>query len=102
MAENLDYMYGYNANGIDRLIKEVNSIVMNGAADNAVDNVSDVKKVCKEYWDGKARDNFVSNLEKDAKLFKTNLKKLKDAFEDEIQNAGRSFQNFDKNLIDKD
>ena len=102
MAEKLDYVYGYNANGIDRLIKEVNSIVMNGAADNAVDNVSDVKKVCKEYWDGTARDNFVSNLEKDAKLFKTNLKKLKDAFEDEIQNAGRSFQNFDKNLIDKD
>ena len=37
-----------------------------------------------------------------AKLFKKNLKKLKDAFEDEIQNAGRSFQNFDKNLIDRD
>ena len=102
MANASDYTFGYSAKGIDTLISEVNSIVMNGAADMAVDNVSDIKKVCKEYWDGKARDNFVANFEKDAKLFKTNLKKLKDAFEDEIQNAGRSFQNFDKNLIDRD
>lgn len=102
MAYASDYDYGYNAKGIDTLISEVNSIVMNGAADMAVDNVDDVKQVCKEYWDGKARDNFVSNFEKDAKLFKRNLKKLKDAFEDEIQNAGRNFQNFDKNLIDRD
>ena len=101
MAYASDYDYGYNAKGIDTLVAEVNSIVMNGAANMAVDKVKDIKSVCNQYWDGQAKENFVSNFEKDAKLFKTNLKKLKEAFEDEIQNAGRSFQDFDKNLIEK-
>lgn len=100
MSENLEYTWGYNAKGIDTLISEVKGYVISGAAELAVDNVDDVESVCKDYWDGTARENFITNLRTDADLFKTNITNLYNAFVAEINNAGTSFQNFDENLIE--
>ncbi len=97
---NLDYSHGYSGSGIEQLISDVNSIVMSGAGKKAIDNLNIITDACDQYWDGEAKENFKKNLKKDAELFKNNLQELETAFETEIRNAGESFRQFDKNLID--
>lgn len=97
---NLDYSHGYSGSGIEQLINDVNSIVMSEAGNMAIDNLKIINEACDQYWDGEAKENFKRNLKKDAELFRSNLQELEKAFETEIHNAGESFRQFDKNLID--
>lgn len=96
------YEYGYTAAGANALIDEVNAIVYAGessAASVAKSGVSDIKTVCDDYWDGAAKDNFITNLTKDAEQFAEALQTLQTAFDTEVRNAASDYKSFDENLI---
>ena len=99
MATNLNFEYGFDAQGIENLLAEVKGCVIKSAAGHARSEVSKIKTTCTQIWQGQSRDDFCALLEKDANQFATALETLYVAFEKEIVNAGFNFDNFDKNLF---
>lgn len=99
MATNLNFEYGFDAQGIENLLSEVKGCVIKTAAGHARSDVSKIKSTCAQIWQGQSRDDFCALLEKDAENFAKALETLYAAFEKEIVNAGFNFSDFDKNLF---
>ena len=99
MATNLNFEYGFDAQGIENLLGEVKGCVIKNAANHARNDVSKIKTTCSQIWQGQSRDDFCNLLQQDANKFATALETLYTAFEKEIVNAGFNFDKFDKNLF---
>ncbi len=99
MSANLDYSEGYSARGTNDLVEEIQSIVMKQAGTAALFNLKMIDDVCDQYWEGEAKEKFLSNLKQDAKLFSERITKLCEALNTELQNTAQNYKNFDRNLI---
>lgn len=94
-----DLQYGYDSQGVDTYLKEIKSIVLTQAAD-ALDSTSGIKSVCESNWEGKARDDFLANLEKDKIHVKSQFHDLYTILEGEIEQIEQAMANKDQTLID--
>ena len=99
MATNLDFEYGFSADGIESLLTEVKGHVINDAAGHATSGIADIKATCEQIWQGQSREDFCALLKSDAEKFAASLEALYLAFEKEMVNAGMNFAEFDKNLF---
>jgi uncharacterized protein YukE len=99
MAKEMDFQFGFDANGIEKLLEEIRGKVITNAANDAVNKLNIITKACDANWQGQSREDFKVQLGKDAEQFKNALTTLYNAFEKEIANAGFNFDNFDKNLF---
>jgi len=98
MAKDMEYQYGFDAQGIENLLDEVRGYVIQNAATHAKD-ISVIKSACDANWEGQSKDDFLVQLQNDANTFASRLTTLYNAFEREVANAGANFSNFDKNLF---
>ena len=64
-----DLQYGFDVDGVEEYIKDIKSVVLTQAAE-ALDDLSDIKQACEKHWEGRARDDFLENVEKDKKHVK--------------------------------
>ena len=99
MAGNLDFEYGFDAQGIENLLAEIKGCVITQAAGHATSELSIIRNRCDQIWEGQSKETFLAQLSKDAYKFSDALTSLYAAFEKEIVNAGFNFDNFDKNLF---
>ena len=99
MAKEMDFQYGFDAQGIENLLEEIKGKVIDNAAKDAVDRLDIINKACDANWQGQSREDFKTQLGKDARKFQSALTTLYNAFEREIANAGFNFDKFDKNLF---
>lgn len=93
-----DLQYGFDSQGVETYLKEIKSIVLTKAAD-ALDSISGIKSVCEKNWEGKARDDFIVNLEKDKDHVKTQFQELYKVLEGEIEQVEQAMANKDRTLI---
>jgi hypothetical protein len=99
MAKDIEFEYGYDAQGIENLLTEIKGCVLTKAGGHAVEKLSIIKKACENNWKGESKDDFLVHLQKDAERFQAALSELYTAFEKEIANAGFNFSKFDQNLF---
>ncbi len=94
-----ELQYGFDSEGVDSYLKEIKSIVLTQAAD-ALDSTSGIKSVCESNWEGKARDDFLSNLKKDKDHVKEQFEELYEILDGEINQVKNAMANKDKTLIE--
>lgn len=94
------YEYGYTGTEIGNLIAEINTGAVEGAGQYAIDNTNIVTDIAKQYWEGEAEAAFEVMFQKDAQTFKDRITVLVNAVNQEINNAGVDYQNFDKGLME--
>ena len=99
MAKEMDFQYGFDAQGIENLLNEVKGQVITKAAGHATEKLTIINTACDKNWQGQSREDFKVQLKKDAQKFASSLNNLYSAFEREIANAGFNFDKFDKNLF---
>ena len=96
----MNFEFGYDAQGIENLLEEIRGYVILKAGKDAVEQLSIIYGACDKNWVGESEVKFKNRLKTDAENFKEALRRLYNAFEIEIANAGSSFQQFDKNLFE--
>ena len=96
-----DFEYGYDQAGMSTYLDQIKSTELQNAKD-AVENISGIKTVCENEWEGKARENFVTNLEKDALHVSEQFTTLYQILESEINSAQAAMANKDEELIQVD
>lgn len=93
-----DFEYGYDQEGMNQYLEQIKSTELQNAKD-AVEDISSIKTVCENEWEGKARENFVANLEQDAKHVSEQFTALYQILESEINSAQAAMANKDEELI---
>lgn len=101
MAKDMDFQYGFDAQGIEQLLADVKGQVITKAAEHATEKLTIIQTACNANWQGQSKEDFLTQLNNDATEFASALKSLYNAFEREIANAGFNFNNFDQNLFNK-
>lgn len=96
-----DFEYGYDKQGIDEYLKSIKADYLDKAK-QAVEDVSSIKTCCLQEWEGKARDNFISNLEKDAKHTGEQFMALYNVLTVTIDSIYASMANKDQSMISQD
>lgn len=99
MADISDFNFGYDADGVNVYLENIRSIVLTEAA-AALDDTSAIEKVCKEHWEGVARDNFLKNLKTDKDHVKEQFETLYSVLTTEIEQAQEAMDKKDYNMID--
>lgn len=96
-----DFEYGYDNSGIDEYLQSIKADYLDKAKE-AVENISSIKTCCENEWEGQARDNFVTNLDKDSKHVGEQFMALYDVLRSEISSLGAAMANKDETLIQID
>ena len=90
--------YGYDAAGVSNYLDEIKSIVLTEASDTVKD-ISKIKTVCETEWEGKAREQFLINLQKDANHVADQYNTLYNILISEINSVQAAMANKDESLI---
>lgn len=93
-----DMSYGFDQSGIQEYLDEIKSIVLTQAVD-AVEDISSIKSICEAEWEGRAREKFIENLQKDTKKVGEILNQLYIVLNAEINSVGSAMADKDKVLI---
>ena len=96
-----DFEYGYDQGGISEYLDQIKSTELQNAKD-AVEDISSIKESCEAHWEGKARENFITNLEKDAKFVSDQFSALYTILESEVNSVMAAMANKDEELIQVD
>lgn len=96
-----DMQYGYDTAGVSEYLEAIKSEALQ-LAKEAVLDVSEIKSCCEENWEGKARENFVVNLEKDAKHVSEQFDALYNVLVAEVNSLNAAMANKDEELIKLD
>ena len=99
MPDISQFNFGYDADGVNVYLENIRSIVLTEAA-AALDDTSAIEKVCKEHWEGVARDNFLKNLQTDKEHVKEQFETLYSVLTTEIEQAQAVMGHKDYNMID--
>lgn len=93
-----DMQYGYDTAGVEAYIEAIQTEALQ-LAKNAVEDISTIKTCCENEWEGRARENFVMNLEKDAKYVSEQFDVLYNTLKGEIHSLNAAMANKDEELI---
>ena len=93
-----DLQYGYDSAGLETYLSEIKSTVIDEAS-SAIEDISSITTVCEQEWEGKARDNFVTNLGNDARHVSEQLQSLYSILVTEIHQVQAAMSNKDEELI---
>lgn len=96
-----DLSYGYDKAGVEKYLEAIHSEYLLKAKE-AVEDVSKIKQCCETEWAGKARENFVTNLESDAKHVGEQLDALYNLLVSEVNSLQAAMSNKDEELINVD
>jgi len=96
---NIDALkYGYDAGGLTSYLEDIKTKSLQNAK-TAVENTKGIKGVCEAEWEGHARENFVTNLDNDAKHVSQQFQTLYEILEAEVNAAQAAMANKDEELI---
>jgi len=93
-----DMQYGFSADGLANYKQQIKSNMITKAA-GAVRDISSIENHCMNEWEGKARDNFLKNLKKDAEKVAQEFNDLFSVLSNEIDAVGAAMKQKDKDLI---
>lgn len=96
-----DLSYGYDTNGVGEYLEAIKVDAIEKAKE-AVLNIQDVQTCCENEWEGKARENFVANLQKDAQHVADQFDALYSILTSEINSLNAAMANKDESLINVD
>lgn len=90
--------YGYDAAGVEAYLEEIQSGALTDAK-TAVEDISGINNVLDNEWEGKAKENFKTNLEKDSKHVSDQFQALYEILTSEVNQAQAAMANKDEELI---
>lgn len=93
--------YGYDASGMEQYLQEIKAEYLDRAKD-AVLNTEGIVRVCQHEWEGRARDNFITNLNSDAQHVGEQFDALYLVLVQEINSLQAAMANKDEELIKAD
>ncbi len=93
-----DFAYGYDQAGLEEYINTIKTEALQHAVD-AVNATDKIVNACENEWEGKARENFVQNLTKDATHVSEQFIALFNILEQEVNSAQAAMANKDEELI---
>lgn len=96
-----DFSYGYSTEGVEAYLQAIHTEAIQKAKD-AVEDISGIKTCCENEWEGKARENFIANLEQDAKHVSEQFEALYNILVSEINSLNAAMANKDEELIKVD
>ncbi len=96
-----DFAYGYDQAQLESYLSEIKAEALDNAVE-AVMNIDKIKSACENEWEGKARENFVQNLQNDAKHVSDQFEALYKNLEAEVKSAQAAMANKDEELISLD
>lgn len=96
-----DLSYGFDTNGVEEYLNAIYAEAITNAKAK-VEDISGVKTCCESEWEGKARENFITNLEKDAKHVSEQFDALYNILVTEINSVNAAMANKDEGLISVD
>jgi uncharacterized protein YukE len=96
-----DMEYGYSTEGVEAYIEAIRSEALL-QAEEAVKDVTEITTCCQEQWEGRARDNFVQNLQNDANHVAGQFEALYNVLVSEIRSLNAAMANKDESLIQAD
>lgn len=96
-----DMTYGFSADAVAQYLADVKSIALTDAKDAVYSEsaLSPIKTACEEHWEGKSRENFLTNLSKDAEHVANQFDQLYNILESEINSVQAAMANKDEDLI---
>lgn len=93
-----EFEYGYETGGVDQYLEDIKANLLT-EAQTRVNNIGNIRTACEATWEGKAREKFLDNLQKDAKHVGDQFKKLYDALEKEVKQVRGAMSEKDKNMF---
>lgn len=93
-----DFNYGYDADGVGQYLENIHSDYLQKAKD-AVEDISQIQQCCEQEWEGKSRENFVANLQKDSAHVGEQMDALYNVLVNEINSLQAAMSNKDEELI---
>lgn len=96
-----DFEYGFEASGVEQYLSDIKSEYLDKAKDR-VEDISGIQTCCENEWEGKARDNFISNLQKDSEHVGEQFDALYSILCSEIGSLQAAMANKDEALIEED
>lgn len=96
-----DMQYGFDTGGLEQYLNSIESEALKHAMD-AVNNTDGIKSACENNWEGKARENYLANLEKDKQHVNEQLEVLYNILKNEISSVMAAMRNKDEELISQD
>ena len=93
--------YGYSQEGLGKYLESIKSEVIDKAS-NAILDTSAIENVCNSEWEGKAKENFLTNLKKDAQHVSDSLATLYSILVSEVNSVQAAMANKDEELIKVD
>lgn len=96
-----DMQYGFDTGGLEQYLHSIESEALQHAKD-AVDDTNGIKSACEKNWEGKAKENYLANLEKDKQHVNEQLDALYNILKNEISSVMAAMRNKDEQLISQD
>jgi uncharacterized protein YukE len=96
-----EFAYGYDTEGVTTYLDNIKSESLDKAK-AAVEDISAIQQVCENEWEGKARENFITNLQKDANHVGDQFDALYNVLVNEINSLNAAMANKDEELIQVD
>lgn len=96
-----DFEYGFDKGGVEQYLNDIKADYLDKAKEAVLD-ISGITKVCENEWEGKARDNFITNLQKDAQHVGEQFDALYSVLVSEINSVSAAMANKDEELISVD
>ena len=93
--------YGYDHSGVENYLSEIKADYIEKAK-AALLNTSSIKATCDAEWEGKAKENFKVNLDKDAQHVADQFDTLYQILVSEIYSLEAAMTNKDETLIEVD
>jgi uncharacterized protein YukE len=96
-----DLSYGYSTEGVTSYLDDIKSEALDEAKEAVID-ISSIQTECENNWEGKARENFITNLQKDANHVADQFDTLYNVLVSEINSLNAAMANKDEELIKVD
>ena len=90
--------FGTSTSGTEDYVELIRGIVLNEAAE-LIRDVSAIKSVCDDHWEGQAKENFKLNLQKHADHVADEFSHLFTTLENEVKGTNGVMIKNDENLI---
>ena len=101
MADFSSMEYGYDSAGLEAYLDAIKSQALTNAK-TAVEDISTIETACNDNWEGKAKENFITNLKQDALHVSQQFDTLYSILESEVSSVLAAMANKDESLISVD
>lgn len=95
------FEYGFSASGVQDYLEQIKTVALTNAKDavNSKSALDPIRTACEAHWEGKSRENFLTNLSKDADHVANQFDQLYNILESEINSVAAAMANKDEELI---